>query len=78
MSAAAQKLLHDVLALPEEERLEVASEIIASLDGPPDADWNAAWVAELDRRLDAAKAHGETGADWLDVRARILRRLGRA
>lgn len=76
MSAAARKLLQDALALPEDERVEVASEIIASLDGPADADWNEAWVAELDRRMDAAKARGQATVDWADARARILQRLG--
>ena len=55
-----------------------ASEIIASVDGPRDADWDAAWLAELDRRTEAAKSRGESGADWTDVRGRILKRLGRA
>ncbi|MDB4992719.1 MAG: hypothetical protein JWM74_151 [Myxococcaceae bacterium] len=77
MSDAARKLLQDVLALPEDERLALASEIIASVDGPRDADWDATWLAELDRRVDAAKTRGETGSDWTDVRSRILRRLGR-
>lgn len=76
MSNAARKLLQDVLALPEDERLELASEIIASVDGPQDADWEAAWLQELDRRVDAAKDRGESGADWSDVRSRILKRLG--
>jgi putative addiction module component (TIGR02574 family) len=78
MSNAARKLLQDVLALPEDERLELASEIIASVDGPCDADWEAAWLAELDRRTAAAHQRGESGSDWTDVRARILKRLGRA
>jgi hypothetical protein len=30
--------------LPEDERLELASEIIASVDVPRDADWDAAWL----------------------------------
>jgi putative addiction module component (TIGR02574 family) len=77
MSDAARKLLQDVLALPEDERLALASEIIASVDGPRDSDWDATWLAELDRRVDAAKTRGETGSDWTDVRSRILRRLGR-
>jgi putative addiction module component (TIGR02574 family) len=77
MSEAARKLLEDVLALPEDERLELASEIIASVDGPRDAGWEAAWLGELDRRVDAAKNRGESGADWTDVRSRILKRLGR-
>lgn len=77
MSDAARKLLDEALALPEEERLELASEIIASVDGPRDADWEDAWLAELDRRTEAAKARGESGSDWSDARARILQRLGR-
>ncbi len=78
MPSTARKLLADVLALPEQERLELASEIIASVDGPGDPDWESAWSAELDRRADAAKARGETASEWTDVRARILKRLGRA
>jgi hypothetical protein len=49
MTSSFRKLLHDVLALPEDERLDRASEIIASVDGPHDADWDATWLAELDR-----------------------------
>jgi putative addiction module component (TIGR02574 family) len=78
MTGSARKLLQDVLALPEDERLELASEIIASVDGPGDADWDSAWLAELDRRTDAAKARGETASEWTDARARILKRLGQA
>lgn len=77
MSDAARKLLQEVLSLPEDERLELASEIIASVDGPEDAGWEAAWLGELDRRVEAAKNRGESGSDWADARARILKRLGR-
>jgi putative addiction module component (TIGR02574 family) len=77
MTGSARKLLQDVLALPEDERLELASEIIASVDGPRDADWESAWLDELDRRADAAKARGGTASEWTEVRARILQRLGR-
>lgn len=77
MSDAGRKLLKDVLALPEDERLELASEIIASVDGPHDADWESGWLAELDRRMDAAGSRREAGSDWTDARSRILKRLGR-
>ena len=77
MTGYARKLLEDALGLPENERLELASEIIASVDGPRDADWEDAWLAELDRRAEAAKARGETASEWTDVGARILKRLGR-
>jgi hypothetical protein len=67
-----QRLLDDALSLTERERLERASEIIASVDGPPDADWESAWLAELDRRVEAARARGAGVSDWSDARARIL------
>lgn len=72
MADTARKLLDDVLALPEEDRARIATEVIASLDGPPDADWEATWLSELDRRVEAAKQAGETGTDWSDVRADLL------
>ena len=78
MTGSARRLLEDVLALPEAERLEVASEILASVDGPHDADWEGAWLAELDRRVEAANGRRESAADWTDARARILKRLDRA
>ena len=55
MTGAAHKLLKDVLALSEDERLDLASEIIASVDGPSDPDWETAWLGALDRRADAAR-----------------------
>ena len=58
--------------------MELASEIIASVDGPSDSDWETAWLAELDGRVQAAAARGESASDWADARARILKRLGRA
>ncbi len=78
MTRSARKLLQDALVLSEDERLELALEIIASVDGPRDADWEAVWLAELDRRAEAAKARGGTAAEWTEARARILRRLGRS
>lgn len=47
-------LLNQVLALPEEQRAEMARQILLSLE--PDAsevDDEAAWVAEIEARLDA-------------------------
>lgn len=72
MSSSARKLLHQALALPEDERLALASEIIASVDGPEDAGWDAAWLGELDKRVEAARSRGQSGAEWTDARARIL------
>lgn len=77
MTGSARRLLDEVLALSEDERLEFVSEIIASVDGPRDADWESTWLCELDRRAEAAKSRGGTASDWTEVRARVLHRLGR-
>jgi putative addiction module component (TIGR02574 family) len=53
MSEAAEKLKFDLLALPPEERIELANLLYASV--PPEEDHNL--VAELDRR----RAEHESG-----------------
>ena len=73
---AARKLLEEVLALPEEDRVKIASEVLASLDGPQDADWDETWLAELERRERAAAERGTPAPEWSEVRARILAGLG--
>ena len=78
MGHPAKELLAQALALPEDERLDLATELIASVDGPPDADWEATWLAELDRRVQAARDSGQPAAEWADVRSRILTKLGKA
>jgi putative addiction module component (TIGR02574 family) len=77
MTRASKRLLDDALSLPEEDRLELASELIASVDGPPDGDWEAAWTAEIDRRIAAANRRGAPAAEWSEVRARVLSELGK-
>ena len=56
MSPAFEALLDQVLKLPDEERGELASRLLRSLE-PDDGDelsaqeWNAAWSSELDHRI---------------------------
>ena len=77
MTDAAKKLLEAASALPEDERLALASELIASVDGPPDSEWESAWLAEIDRRVEAARDAGEPAPEWGEVRARVLNQLAR-
>jgi len=77
VTAGAKKLLDEALLLPEDERAELASELLASLQGPPDADWDHAWLVELDRRVADAESSGEVGDQWRNVRERIATRLGK-
>ncbi|HEY3805197.1 MAG TPA: addiction module protein [Kofleriaceae bacterium] len=75
MTKAATKVLTEALALTPEERMDLAAELLASVDGPADPDWEQAWQAELDRRAAASDASTTPPAEWSDVRARVLGKL---
>ncbi|MGB8223227.1 MAG: addiction module protein [Polyangiales bacterium] len=77
MPDTAKNVLEAARAPSEDERLELASELFASVDGSPDGDWESVWLAELDRRVEAARHRGEPAPEWSEVRARVLSRLGR-
>ena len=61
MSDKTQAVLASLLTLPVDERAEIAEKLLASLDGIPDpspaeqAEIDAAWGAEADRRYQAYK-----------------------
>lgn len=65
----------DALRLPPRERLALATELLNSVEGDTDATWDAAWLAELDRRAQAAAADPSSLEDWATVRERLLAKL---
>jgi putative addiction module component (TIGR02574 family) len=68
-------VLAEALQLPPEERADVAKRLIASLDEPVDEDVEAAWLAEVERRLQDVD-HGTAKIEpWDAVRERLARRL---
>lgn len=71
MSERARKLLHDALELPVTERAELAADLLASLDSEPDAEVEAAWAAEVERRARDAVANPEDDVSWESVRAEL-------
>ncbi len=73
MSKAVQTVLADALRLEPDARAEVAAELLASLDGPVDPDAEAAWDAEIDRRIEAIDAGAIRLESWVDVKRRIER-----
>lgn len=77
MSRTLRKIADDALALPEQDRLALATELIDSVEGPEDPEWAAAWSTELDRRVAAADQTGDRGRPWDQVRAELLERLAR-
>jgi putative addiction module component (TIGR02574 family) len=75
VSKATHDVLADALRLQPDARAELAAELLASLDGPDDADAEAAWDAEIDRRVAAIEAGTIALEPWSDVKRRIERDL---
>jgi putative addiction module component (TIGR02574 family) len=59
------------------ERAELAAELLASLDGAPDAGAEAAWATEIERRAARARSGADPGRPWPEVRDQIKGGLGR-
>jgi putative addiction module component (TIGR02574 family) len=68
---AAKKILEEALALSEDERLDVAAALWASVPREPDPEWEEAWHAEITRRL----ADPRPGIPWEQVRDELRARL---
>ena len=75
MSEQAKRLLDEALQLPLNERATMAARLLASMDGPPDEDAEAAWSTELTKRARRALAGETQGVDWEQARERIRQRL---
>ena len=75
MTKQSQKVLDEALQLELAERAEVAAELLASLDGEPDEDAEAAWAAEIERRAARARSGADPGRPWADARDAAKDRL---
>jgi putative addiction module component (TIGR02574 family) len=78
MTSRAHEVLRDALALPANERADLAAELLASLDEvPPEdaAEVEAAWAREIERRARRVMSGESAGEAWDDVRARVAHRL---
>ena len=73
MTQAAAAVLAEALRLDEHARAELAAELLASLDGPPDPDAGREWAAEIQRRVASIEAGTAILESWEDVKQRIER-----
>ena len=73
-----KRLLEEALHLPAEERAALAGALIESLDLEVDEDVEAAWSAEISRRLERVDAGVAKTIPWSEARRRILVAAGRA
>lgn len=71
MTNAARNLLHEAMKLDAAERAELAAELLASLDGEPEEGVEAAWAAEIERRLARIDAGEEQLIPWEEVQAQV-------
>jgi putative addiction module component (TIGR02574 family) len=56
MTTLVEELSQRVRALGAEDRARLADELLASLEGPADADAQAAWEKEIARRVEEIKS----------------------
>lgn len=70
-SPTLERVRSEALDLPESERAELAQNLVASLDGPPEADVDKAWDTEILRRL----AEIDSGTAKLIDRQEFSRRM---
>lgn len=69
MTDLARKLLQDALTLSEDERLDLAEQLMSSLPADPE------WMAELERRARRALADPGGGEAWDVVERRLAARV---
>jgi putative addiction module component (TIGR02574 family) len=75
MTKAAQAVLADALRLDADARAELVAELLASLDGPSDADAESAWDAEIERRIHAIESGEIRLEPWESVKRRIEKQI---
>lgn len=75
MATPAAKVLEQALALAPEQRLDLAAELLASVDGEPPETWEASWCAELDERMREVEMGKVRPVPWAEARVRLRARL---
>jgi len=68
MTKATQAVLAEALRLDADARAELVAELLASLDGPSEADAESAWDAEIERRIRAIESGEIPLEPWESVK----------
>ena len=74
MKQGPNNLLKEALKLPPELRAALAGSLLDSLDQEVDEDAEAAWHAEIDRRLRELDSGKVKTVPWAEARRRIASR----
>jgi putative addiction module component (TIGR02574 family) len=68
-------VFRDAAELSERDRATLAGLLIESLESEPDPEVEAAWAAEIERRVAELDAGAVKTIPWEEVRQRLLDRL---
>ena len=74
MKRDAAEILKEALALPTEARAALAGSLLDSLDTEVDEDAEAAWAAEVNRRVAELDTAAVKTMPWAEVRRRLAAR----
>ena len=72
MDTEANELLTRALHLTEDQRAELATRLLDSLDADAEAEVESAWASEIKRRLDSFEAGVTQAVTWPEARKRIF------
>jgi putative addiction module component (TIGR02574 family) len=75
MTKATESVLADALRLDTKARAELVAELLASLDGPADADAANEWEIEIGRRVDELESGKAKLESWESVKRRIEKNI---
>ena len=75
MATSVEELYKKSLDLNERERAALAARLIESLDTETEEGVEAAWLAEVERRMEELDSGKVQGIPWEEVRARLFRNL---
>jgi len=75
MNRSAQQVLEDARRLPPSDFEWLIGELLQAGDGSSDAEIDAAWKAEVERRVAEAQAGNSTTNSWEEVQAPLRARL---
>ncbi len=75
MATLAEELYQKALDLDERERAALAARLIESLDTELEEGVEAAWLAEVERRMEELDSGKVRSIPWEEVRAPLFRNL---
>jgi putative addiction module component (TIGR02574 family) len=75
MKRPAKDIVNAAIRLPENDRLEIVEELLASLEPQSDEDVDAAWAAEVERRSDEIKQGIVRPIPWEEVKSQARERV---